>query len=219
MHGSDLDPLITISAAAERLGIDRSVLSRQIKAGAVRSYGQKVRFSEVLADRAANIDLTRSGRRAGRAEHEDQSGERPRASRRASARASGDARSVDDDAGDEGDSGATVMVDGRLMTTAQARAMKETYLALLRKLEFQVADRTLINRAAAEAAFFNEARAIRDTLLSWPARIAIEMAEEIKVEPITGKVDFRSLTTVLSGYVHMLLTEMGEPETPEWSAG
>jgi hypothetical protein len=214
MHGSDPDPLISISAAAMRLGIDRSVLSRQIKAGAVRSHGKNVRFSEVLADRAANIDLTRSGRREGRGEHEEQRQRPPRASSRASARASGDARPLEHDAEDEADGGETVIVDGRMMTTAEARAMKETYLALLRKLEFEVAERILVNRAAAEAAFFDEARTVRDTLVSWPARVAIEMAEEIKIDPGTGKADFRSLTAVLSGYVRKLLTEMGEPENP-----
>ncbi|WP_342167086.1 hypothetical protein [Methylobacterium sp. SD21] len=212
MHGTDPDPLLSISAAAERLGIDRSVLSRQIKSGAVRAHGKNVRLSEVLADRAANIDLTRSGRREGRAEHQDQRPGRPRASSRASARASTDARPVDHNAAGEADDVETVLVDGRLMTTAQARAMKETYLALLRKLEFEVAERKLIDRAAAEAAFFNEARAIRDTLLSWPGRVAIEMATALKIDARTGSVDPRTLSVALSASIHQLLTEMGEPE-------
>ena len=104
------------------------------------------------------------------------------------------------------------MVDGRLMTTSQARAMKETYLALLRKIEFEVAERKLIDRAAAEAAFFDEARTIRDTLLSWPGRVAIEMAAALKVDAHTGIVDPRSLTVALSASIHQLLTEMGEPQ-------
>lgn len=208
MHDTDPDPLITISAAAGKLGIDRSVLSRQIKAGAVRSYGQKVRFSEVLADRAANIDLTRSGRREGRGEHENQRRSEPRASSRASDRASPDARPAEEpDDGPE-----MVEVDGRLMTTAQARAMKETYLALLRKLEFEVAERVLVDRAAAEKLFFDTAREYRDAWQSWPARVAITMADEIRTDPRTGKVDARSLVAVLTTYVRQHLAEMGEPE-------
>lgn len=220
MHGSDPDPLITISAAAVRLGIDRSVLSRQIKSGAVRAYGQKVKFSEVLADRAANIDLTRSGRRDGRGEHENQGRKAPRASGRASTRASVDARPAVDaaDVADEvaEDAAETVLVDGRLMTTAQARAMKESYLALLRKLEFEVKERDLVDRAAAEKLFFDTAREGRDAWLSWPARVGIPMADEIKIDPTTGKVDPRSLVAVLNAYVRQHLEEMGEPSDPEW---
>ncbi|WP_462121340.1 hypothetical protein [Methylorubrum thiocyanatum] len=214
MHDSPSDALITISAAARRLGIDRSVLSRQIKDGLVRSHGQKVIFSEVLADRAANIDLTRSGRRAGRAAHQDQRRSPPRASDRASTCASPDARPSDDNDGEEGDSHETVLVDGKLMTLGKARALKETYLALLRQQEFDVKAGTLVDRAAAEKAFFEEARVVRDGLLAWPARIALEAAEEIQIDRSTGKVDPRSLTAVLNRHMKQHLTEMGEPESP-----
>ncbi|BAU89936.1 hypothetical protein MPPM_1331 [Methylorubrum populi] len=210
MHDSPSDALITISAAARRLGIDRSVLSRQIKDGLVRSHGQKVIFSEVLADRAANIDLTRSGRRAGRAAHQDQRPAPPRASDRASP----GARPDEDNDGEEVDSQETVLVDGKLMTLGKARALKETYLALLRQQEFDVKAGTLVDRAAAEKAFFEEARVVRDGLLAWPARIAIEAAEEIQIDRSTGKVDPRSLTAVLDRHMKQQLTEMGEPDSP-----
>jgi hypothetical protein len=192
------DPLITISAAAERLGINRSTLSRQIKTGAVRAYGQKVRFSEVLADRAANIDLTRSGRRDGVTEVE--------AEARASTVASGADATVDAtvDPADEALLDA-VIVDGQAMPFAKARALKETYLARLRKLEFDEKSGALVDRALAEKLFFDTAREYRDAWQSWPARIAIMMADELKV-------DARALTIVLNAHVRQHLGEMGEPE-------
>jgi hypothetical protein len=45
-----------VAEAAREIGLNRSTLSRQVSAGAIRSHGGKVRISEILADRAANID-------------------------------------------------------------------------------------------------------------------------------------------------------------------
>jgi hypothetical protein len=49
------EPYIKVAEAARNLGITRQVLSRQVKAGQVRSRGGKVRLSEVRADRAAHV--------------------------------------------------------------------------------------------------------------------------------------------------------------------
>ena len=81
---------------------------------------------------------------------------------------------------------------------------KENYLGLLRKQHHGVKQKALVDRPAAEAAFFEEARAIRDALIAWPARVSIEMADELKI-------DARELTQVLAAYVNQLLTELGEP--------
>lgn len=202
MQQTPSDPLITISAAADRLGINRSTLSRQIKTGAVRAYGQKVRFSEVLADRAANIDLSRSGRRDGITEVESEA--------RASRVASGvDARAdatAEPQVGPEDEALLdVVIVDGKAMPFAKARALKETYLARLRKLEFEVKEGALVDRATAEKLFFDTARDFRDAWLSWPARIGIELADELKV-------DVRILTLALERLVRQHLFELGEPE-------
>ncbi|WP_157091502.1 hypothetical protein [Methylobacterium nodulans] len=40
--------------------------------------------------------------------------------------------------------------------------------------------------------------------LAWPARVAIVMADELKVDP-------RVLTTILTTHVHQHLAELGEP--------
>jgi hypothetical protein len=50
------DDLVSITKAATEIGLSPSTLARQVKAGSIRSHGGKVRISEVLADRAANVD-------------------------------------------------------------------------------------------------------------------------------------------------------------------
>jgi hypothetical protein len=50
------DDLISISAAARSLGLAPSTLSRQVADGKVRCHeGKRVRLSEVVADRKANV--------------------------------------------------------------------------------------------------------------------------------------------------------------------
>lgn len=56
------EPLIKPAEAARQIGINRSGLCRQIKAGSVRSHGGLVRLSEVIADRGANIEEPRGKR-------------------------------------------------------------------------------------------------------------------------------------------------------------
>ena len=63
-HGAD-DP-ISISACAKLLPepVHKSVLAKQVKSGMVRSHNGKVRLSEVIEDRAKNVDHDRAHRRS-----------------------------------------------------------------------------------------------------------------------------------------------------------
>lgn len=81
---------------------------------------------------------------------------------------------------------------------------KENWLGLGRRQDVLAKEGKLVDRPAAEAAFFDEARAIRDAWIAWPARVAIEMANELKV-------DARTLTQVLAAHVNQHLAELGEP--------
>ena len=63
MPHPDIEALISIRAAARELDITPSTLIRQVTSGQIRSHDGKVRISEVIADRDANVDLTRSHRR------------------------------------------------------------------------------------------------------------------------------------------------------------
>lgn len=84
---------------------------------------------------------------------------------------------------------------------------KENWLGLGRRQDVLTKEGKLVDRPAAEAAFFAEARAIRDAWIAWPARVAIEMAAELKV-------DARTLTQVLAAHVNQHLAELGEPTDP-----
>ncbi|MGW5957094.1 hypothetical protein [Methylorubrum thiocyanatum] len=119
--------------------------------------------------------------------------------------------SGEDQGDDQGDDGSEIDWDDPNLSLAQAAQRKENYLGLLRKLDHAVKQGLLVDRPAAEAAFFEEGRAFRDALIAWPARISIEMAEEIRIDPNTGKADARELTQVLAAYVNTFLAELGEP--------
>lgn len=82
---------------------------------------------------------------------------------------------------------------------------KESFLGLQRKQEVEKNEGKLVDRDAAEKLFFDQARDVRDAWLSWPARVAIPMADELKVDP-------RALTAILNAYVKQHLSELGDPE-------
>ena len=101
--------------------------------------------------------------------------------------------------------------DGKGIDFGKVRTAELVLKARQRALDQAVQEGTLVDRVAAEKAFFNEARAFRDGLIAWPARVAIEMAEEFGV-------DARLLTHALDREVRRLLAEIGEPDTPDLGA-
>lgn len=94
--------------------------------------------------------------------------------------------------------------DDPLLDLKQAVERKENYLGLQRRLDYLTKKGGLVDRAAAESALFEEARAFRDAWIAWPARVAVEMAAELGI-------DARTLATVLTAHVKQHLTELGEP--------
>ncbi|MBW7965306.1 hypothetical protein [Bradyrhizobium sp. BR 10261] len=199
--------LISIGEAARKIGINKSTLSRQVKSGAVRSHGGKVNISEVLADRSNNIDLTQSRRRpAARtpaknaaAPAADATTRPPDATTRASDATPEPLTGADDE---------LVLADGVMLAFAQAQRVKENYLARQRALEFEKEAGRLVDREAANKAFFDRSREIRDAWLGWPARVATLMASDLGIEE-------RKLVEVLTANVRQHLDELGEPAAPE----
>lgn len=109
---------------------------------------------------------------------------------------------VSDDADGDGIDG--LDLEAPDLPLAQAVRRKENFLGLQRKQQFEKDGRSLVDRAAALKLFFDAARDNRDAWLAWPARIAVTMADELKV-------DARILTTVLTAHVQQHLAELGEP--------
>lgn len=92
-----------------------------------------------------------------------------------------------------------------LVTYGQALELKENYLALLRKLEYEQKSGDLVDITIAERALFEGARAARDAWLNWPARIGPLIAADLGLE--ADKV-----TEVLTEHVHKHIAQLGEPD-------
>jgi hypothetical protein len=174
---ADADPLISVAAAAKRIGVNRSTLGRQIADGSVRSHRGKVRLSEVLEDRARNIDLTRSRRRDGALDHVEPSDVDATSDATIGADAT---RCTDLDATDPVDA-EPVLVDGQVLPYAEARALKETYLGRLRKLEFEKAHGALVEVEEVGRLVEREYSLVRTRLLSISGKIADRCAMQDRV--------------------------------------
>lgn len=118
------DPHISIAEAARRIGVNKSTLSRQIKAGSIRSYDGLVRLSEVLEDRVNNLDHSMARPRKTAAQPA------PAASLHQSLHPS-DAtmRRV------ATNGAATIIIDDKPMTIAEAEALRDSYRDLLREMQ------------------------------------------------------------------------------------
>ena len=62
------DESVSIREAARKIGLNVSTLSRQVRNGSIRSHDGKVRLSEVLQDRAADVDWRKARGRRGAAQ-------------------------------------------------------------------------------------------------------------------------------------------------------
>lgn len=192
------DALIGVTQAARELGLSHSTLSRQVKAGLIRSHDGKVKLSEVLEDRANNIDASiwQARKKPGAAD-DGHSVHAPTEAVHAPA-GSVHAPSNTDDADD------VVFVDGEAMPLGKAKALKETYLARLRKLEFEVKSGTLVDAETVKKAVFDLSRQDRDSWANWPARVSPLMAAELGVDQV-------KLAVVLEKYVRQQLAERAQP--------
>jgi hypothetical protein len=183
------DDLIDVRACAKLIKppISHTTLLRQIKSGAIRSHaGGKVRLIEVLEDRAKNINLSKGkGKR--------KKGAPPAAD--------------DDAAGDELGQLEMVEVDGELLSFADAQRLKENYIGRKHYLDYLLKSRAVVDRRAAEDAFFSLARQTRDAWSTWAPRISTLLAAEVGA-------DAALLSEALSRYVHQHLVDLGEPRSP-----
>lgn len=91
------------------------------------------------------------------------------------------------------------------MSFDEARRIKENYLALLTKLEYEKEDGQRVELAVAESILFAEFRKQRDAWMNWPARVAAIMAADLDVPA-------DRMTEVLIEHVHKHITGLGEPE-------
>ncbi|KAF1003330.1 MAG: hypothetical protein GAK28_04769 [Luteibacter sp.] len=98
-----------------------------------------------------------------------------------------------------------IALTGADMDFEEARRVKENYLALLNKLEYEQKDGSLIAVQLAEQVLFEGARQARDAWLNFPARIGPMLAATLGIE--ADKV-----TEALTPHVHKQIADLGEPE-------
>jgi transcriptional regulator of acetoin/glycerol metabolism len=198
------DDLIRVSEAARQIGLNRSTLTRQVKAGLIRSHNGLVRLSEVLEDRAANIEA-----RISEAESHATNSVAQLINATNSVAQTPDAtqsnlsgRSADQpvDHIDSRDLQQTI-VDGQAMPLAKAKALKETYLARLHQLDFEQRSGRIVDKAAIENRIFDYARRSQNAWMNWPSQIAPMLASELGVDQV-------KLTVLLENYVRRHLTDM-----------
>jgi hypothetical protein len=87
---------------------------------------------------------------------------------------------------------------------SEAIRLKENYLAMLRRLEYEEKSGALIELAVAEAVVFDAFRSYRDALLNWPTRVGPLLAADLNI-------DVELVVSALTSHVHALVSEFGEP--------
>ncbi|MFV8985336.1 hypothetical protein [Serratia fonticola] len=98
-----------------------------------------------------------------------------------------------------------MLATGAKMSREEASRVKENYLALLTKLEFEKEDGQLVDLSVAEDVLFKAFRAQRDAWMNWPSRVAPLMAADLDVPA-------DRMTEVLIEHVHKHISGLGEPE-------
>ncbi len=82
---------------------------------------------------------------------------------------------------------------------------KEEYTGRLKELEFLQRSGELVRLDVARKVFFDEARAARDLLQTWPARSSALIAADLGID------DAGRVAAVLQAHVHRLLVALSEP--------
>ncbi|ELA2964422.1 Uncharacterised protein [Klebsiella variicola] len=175
------------SQYAQHSGVDRKTIGRWIKAG---------RFIVMDGDL---IDVEASDA----ALKKNRDGKDPRASNAKKKKMP----AVADDVADEIEDTARkiILTEGADLTREEAARVRENYMALLAKLQYEKDSGQTIELVAAEEILFNAFRQQRDAWMNWPSRVAPLMAADLDVPA-------DRMTEVLIEHVHKHISVLGEPE-------
>lgn len=183
------------SQYAQHSGVDRKTIGRWIKAG---------RFIVMDGDL---IDVEASDA----ALKKNRDGKDPRASnakkKKTPAVIDEKTPAVIDDGDDEIEDTARkiILTEGADLTREEAARVRENYMALLAKLQYEKDSGQTIELVAAEEILFNAFRQQRDAWMNWPSRVAPLMAADLDVPA-------DRMTEVLIEHVHKHISVLGEPE-------
>lgn len=98
---------------------------------------------------------------------------------------------------------AGIIDGGELLSKAEAERVKENYLALLRRLEYEQKSGRLVEAEPLRRKLFDLWRTERDAWLNWPTRIGAILSTELGV-------DQNTLTIALEKHVNEHLLERAE---------
>jgi len=104
---------------------------------------------------------------------------------------------------------AALTLDPASTTIEEARRVKEVYLAMLNRLEYERKSGGLIDLDTARSVMFDAGRGARDAWLGWPSRYGALIAADLNIDASDRVVE------VLTVYVHRQVADMGEPQ-PEF---
>lgn len=93
---------------------------------------------------------------------------------------------------------------GANFSTEEARRVKENFLALKGKLDYERAAGALVDLETAKSILFTEARAVRDVILNFAAKYGPLIAADLGIEA-------ERVVLVLTGYMHKQVDSLGEP--------
>ncbi|MBJ9163385.1 hypothetical protein I5485_13195 [Citrobacter farmeri] len=174
------------SQYAQHSGVDRKTIGRWIKAG---------RFIVMDGDL---IDVEASDA----ALKKNRDGKDPRASNAKKMKA----QTVRDDSNEIEDAARNIILtEGANLSREEAARIRENYMALLAKLQYEKDSGQTIELVAAEEVLFNSFRQQRDAWLNWPSRVAPLIAADLDVPA-------DRMTEVLIEHVHKHISVLGEPE-------
>ncbi|HBM3174254.1 MULTISPECIES: hypothetical protein [Klebsiella/Raoultella group] len=175
------------SQYAQHSGVDRKTIGRWIKAG---------RFIVMDGD-LIDVDASDAALKKNR------DGKDPRASNAKKKKTP----TVVDDVGDEIEDTARkiILTEGADLTREEAARVRENYMALLAKLQYEKDSGQTIELVAAEEILFNAFRQQRDAWMNWPSRVAPLIAADLGVPA-------DRMTEVLIEHVHKHISVLGEPE-------
>ncbi|VTN41471.1 hypothetical protein [Raoultella ornithinolytica] len=175
------------SQYAQHSGVDRKTIGRWIKAGRFI-----VMDGDLIDVEASDVALKKN-----------RDGKDPRASNAKKKKKP----AVVDDVGDEIEDTARkiILTEGADLTREEAARVRENYMALLAKLQYEKDSGQTIELVAAEEILFNAFRQQRDAWMNWPSRVAPLMAADLDVPA-------DRMTEVLIEHVHKHISVLGEPE-------
>lgn len=94
---------------------------------------------------------------------------------------------------------------GATLDYAEALRVKENYLALLRRLEYEQKSGALVELTVAQGVLFEAFRGQRDAWLNLPAKIGPLLAAELGIDEADRVIE------ALTAHVHKQIADLGEP--------